>query len=317
MNKILLNTLEDSIIRSNILEDSLFLQNHEFIYDLTKLCYYSIDWSSYQGPMSYHSPKDSLKLAKEYLNTIDKKYGASLQKDYILKRIKMNPKYNGSHYIMYHLLLFHVFNFYCERITVKEHDTISDSRDIVHEYLHKLSFDIKETGDGNETYRLYKEMIAMLGEFRFLNYLETKDKVFGSELELLKSIRKESYCHIARSYLLCEPFVNTFIQKGSLTEKSIRECTDFYDSLNSITLVYAIKNFRQTPSLGYPYLLGTPFSAALCNISNDDFKMLIENLNKVGIEEYGQMLSKLPSEAILASMKNQFERGNTEKIKRR
>lgn len=98
MNEECLKKLEAIIIKSKILEDSLFLQNHEFIYDLTQLCYYGIDWSSYQGPMQYQSPKDSFKLAKRYLETMDEKYRNLLQKDYFLRRIKINPEYDGSYY---------------------------------------------------------------------------------------------------------------------------------------------------------------------------------------------------------------------------
>lgn len=317
MNAECLKKLEAAIKKSKILENSLFLQEHEKIYKLTKLCYYNMDWSSHQGPMSYCSRKDSLKLAKEYLETIDTGYGTFLQKDYLRNRIKINPAYDGSRYIMKHLQPFHLFDIYYERIAIKESNTLRDSRDIVHEYLHKLSLNVEENGDGNENYHFYLEMVSILGEFRFLNYLEVKNIVSSSELELLREIRKASYCHNARSYLLCEPFVDTLIKKGSLTEKNIRECTDFYDSLNNVVLVYAIKNFKQTPTLSYRYLLGTPLAATLCDISNEDFKMLIENLNKVERADYDKMLSRLSNDPVLASMKNQFESRNTEKIKRR
>lgn len=186
-----------------------------------------------------------------------------------------------------------MFDFYYERIAVKENE------------------------DGNETYHFYLEMVSLLGKFRFLNYLEDKNIVSDSELWLLRDIRKGNYCHNAKSSFLGEPFINALIKRGSLTEENIRECTDFYDSLNNVVLVYAIKNFKQTPTPSYRYLLGTPLAATLCDISNEDFKMLIENLNKVERADYDKMLSKLSNEPVLASMKNQFESRNTEKIKRR
>lgn len=318
MNNALLKTLEDSIIKSNILEDSLFLQKHEFIYNLTKFCYYNMNWSSYQGPMPYHSPKDSLKLVREYLKTIDINYEKSLKKDYFLRRIKIHPKYDGSSYIGLQILLsFCPFPVFFERILIEEKDTLEDGVRMVHEYLHKLSFQLKEQKKMKQTYTLYREMVSILGEFRLLGYLEDQNVISSSELELLRDMRKESYYHNAISYLLCEPFVNIMIKEERLTEKGIQEYTDFHYSLNDITMTYAIKNFIQPPTLSYQYLLGTPLAATLCHISNEDFKRVIENVNRVGIEEYEEMLSKLPSESILISMKEQFEMRSLEKAKRR
>lgn len=186
----------------------------------------------------------------------------------------------------------------------------------MHEYLHKLSIGLKENRGTRESYNLYKEMIPILGEFRFLNYLEKQSMISKYELELLRDVRKKRYYRNAICYLVCEPLVNTFLKTGELTEKSIRGYTSFEFS-NDAELEYVIKNFQQTPSLAYRYLLGTPLAATLCGISSEEFKTLIENLNKVEIEEYNQMVSNLSNKKILSSMKRQFERNPIEKIKRR
>lgn len=284
--------------------DGYLLKNHQEIYHLIEL---TNSYLPYKKPVPFQkhfSKKTTIALERKFLSSLSAKYKKQFNRDNRRHHIISQKIDHGNYY------LDPSKNEY--QIRYPKTGYMRDFLILTHEYIHHLSFQFPNLQKESSGYRIYCEMLSLLGELKALDFL-LESGIQEQEIETYKLNRLYESNAELQVILLIEPLFSIFLSGGSLTENTINELLEtnpYYKALGKKNVTYNLvwvlnNNFNKWYS-SYVYPLGLTWASSLHqdNISNEDFVTLMEVVNTVEVTEFEKFLpTKSPIELATAAGK--------------
>ena len=267
-----------NIIKQNMINNPFFIFYKENIYSMYYYLINNIEIKNLtNGPEKYVSLKEAFSLVYNFLDKISNNYSKELDND-----IKNGKIFTSSS------------NYYdkdSKKIYLNFENNINDSIHLLHEYIHKLSNKISNSKSQRDSYFVYDEAIAILGELYFKDYL-LKNNFSKYDIDLINNIRKKELINSAYSYLILYPLYDIYINKGNIDNN------DLINLKNKKILLYRndeeVKNNiniilnKEIQKLPYKHVFGTIVSTYLYNqnISLETYKNMIEDLDTMTLVDF-------------------------------
>ena len=267
-----------NIIKQNMINNPFFNDYKENLYSMYYYLINNIEIKNLtNGPEKYVSLKEAFSLVYNFLDKISNNYSKELDND-----IKNGKIFTSSS------------NYYDQdnkKIYLNFENNINDSIHLLHEYIHKLSNKISNSKSQRDSYFVYDEAIAILGELYFKDYL-LKNNFSKYDIDLINNIRKKELINSAYSYLILYPLYDIYINKGNIDNN------DLINLKNKKILLYRndeeVKNNiniilnKEIQKLPYKHVFGTIVSTYLYNqnISLETYKNMIEDLDTMTLVDF-------------------------------
>lgn len=302
-NQSLLDCIYNRFYTTTLTPDGYLLKNHREISYLLKLMNSRLPIKKPLPFLESFSKKETINFEREFLASLNLQYKRQFNHDYRTRHIVSQKKDYGKYIIEPDRNDYKIY--YPETFFIKDFITLT------HEYIHHLSFQFPNLKKESSGYRIYCEMLALLGELKALDFLQE----LGISEQEIECFKNNKLCEFKTSqiFLLIEPLLSIFLSGKSLTEDSINillETNQYYKALGKRNLLHNLnwllnEDFNKWCS-SYVYSLGLAWASSLHqdNISNDDFVKLIEVINTVEVTEFEKIFpSKNPMELASATEK--------------
>lgn len=292
--------------------DEYLIKNHEYLANLFSMVDEKTEWQYYNGgyPLKTHMNYGKMMLlASQFLGIYDKKYGYKLWKDYFCFHIVREDnfdfdqgKYTRNKDMREYLIRYPKYN------------NLSSLLVLVHEYIHHLSSRFPHILDDTDSYNVYCELLAILGELNCLDYLKNKGYQV-SELETLRDNIRKRYQQDICAYLFTEPLLKRFLSGKTITLTyldDLRAINEYYKMIGLKGIkqnINVLANNEISASLSYSYPLGLIWASSLHqdHISNEKFNNLIKNINILELDEFEKLLPEKRIDELAMSTVKEFD----------
>lgn len=304
LNQKLLDFVYDQFYSATL--DGYFVKNYEKLFEIISLTYSLLSYKNNNPFKMYFSKKDTIKLEKKFLASLNYKYKKQFSKDYKRKKVIGSGTENGMYFVDF------IQNIYMIYYPSTFH--IRDFELLTHEYTHHLPMQFSKRKE-NSNYKVYSEMLSILGELKGLDFLKNCG-IPKEEIEIYKNNRLIELKTEFELFLFIEPLLKIFLTSNHFTENHISELLEtnpYYKKLGKENVAYNLNwlinhNNLNTGLLSYIHPFGLIWASSLHqdNISNKDFCNLIKIINTMEIQEFEKILPLRSSIELATATKKEF-----------
>lgn len=265
------------LLERNLYNTPSFIKNNiSYFYRLLKdNCSDVIHYKAVIGPREYVPLEESILLVRSFLKEISSKYSDSFTNDYnndifdfnasssFCKYDSLNDKYT---------------------IGVKSTETLDDVVILLHEYVHLLSRKSRNFCKSDITYKFYAELVPILSEFMFRDYLI---KEGYKPMEVAMTLNQRLLC-FKNNVITFNHFSKIFM----LLDNDISIDNDFKDKI----MTFCESNKNVTNGFSIIHTCQTMVASSLYKngATKDKLYGLIENLTTTSLDEYNQLIGFSP-----------------------
>lgn len=283
--------------------DYYLIRNHEELFNLFSLLESYTDWCNYSGlnPLTSRvSRKNTLNLANSFLTSLSPDYRKKIWYDFFRFRLIGRKNYTETEGEFHRNFLLGIY-----WIFYPKNRNIGDLLALIHEYIHCISANYFKTYKSTSSYKVYCELLSILGELKLLDFL-LKNDFPEEEIKLYKDYIRQSYQHNINGFLFSEPILDLHIKGESLTEETLAKIMSdnpFYKLIGEHGVMQnlrVLENDDLKSSLSYIHPLGLAHASSLYKngITDQEFVELIEAINQIEIEEFEELLPKRSNEEL-------------------
>ena len=303
-NQELLNAIYNQFYLAKL--DGFFFFLHKDLSNLIRLLYSSLPFLEILPFEEKFSSRKTLNLEKEFLTSLNPEYRKQFCSDYRGRHIISQKGKKGNYYLdlkRNHYKIYYPKTFYIE-----------DFERLTHEYIHHLSTQFPKIREESSSYKVYCEILSLLGELKGLDFLQDLG-ISKQEIEVYKNNRLKELRLGFEMFLFVEPLLHLFLSNNQLTEKHINELLEtnqYYRILGKKDTIYNL-NWLLSGNLekglsSYVYPLGLVYASSFHQdgISNEEFCKLIQTVNTVEVQEFETMLPNKSSTELIDAIKKEF-----------
>lgn len=304
-NKETLNVITKTLNEEYL--DPYLVKYHKNFYELFNCCDIELNevlLKNIAGSFQYISRESNYKIAKKYFKHLSNKYSFKLYNDIKRNKIEYFDKQVGNFEM--------VVGGKYYKIYVTQYNTLMDSFVLVHEYTHRLVANCPKKRYFTSSHEIYAEMLCILSELKYFDFLN-EQSILPSDILITKELRKQSFKEEISSFLFLEPILSSYLEIGHLSPTVMNNLLGrpYYE--NYINVYNQLENLKNKPEniikyLDYTHPFGTIFASFLHKkgISNNDFVKLINQVNKVELNEFSKMLPDVTYNDLIDKTKEEF-----------
>ena len=304
LNQELLNAIYNQFYLTTL--DGYLVKRHKELSNLTNLLYSSLPSVKIIPFEKQISKRGTINLEREFLTSLNPEYRKQFDSDYRGRHIISKKGKKGNYYLDLKR------NYY--KIYYPKTSHIEDFEKLTHEYIHHLSTQFPKIREESSSYKVYCEILSLLGELKGLNFLQNLG-ISEQEIEIYKNNRLKELKLGFEMFLFVEPLLHTFLLQDQLTESHINELLEinrYYKILGKKDTIYNLNwllsgNLEKSIS-SYVYPLGLAWASSLHQdgISDERFCQLMETINTVDVREFETMLPNKNSIELVDAAKKEF-----------